>query len=170
MIKRSGKSWGIYTLLQVKMKLVTAKLHVSLKLNHVAFDSRLQGFLTILQYAITRSNVVCLFTKMNWGLLPPKSHDCLIYTEFASQERPSVSVCLKKSQGFYKKLTLKIKSYCIVSKTIPIVVTVKMLILFIQVDQMYPHWHEERSLPPYCPDLAISNISPNNKVNTNYNG
>jgi hypothetical protein len=25
-------------------------------------------------------------------------------------------------------------------------------------------------MPPYCPYLATCNISPNNKVNTNYNG
>jgi len=35
---------------------------------------------------------------------------------------------------------------------------------------MYQPWHKRCSLPPYCPYLATSNISPNNKVNANYNG
>jgi len=116
---------------------VTAKLHVSLNLSHAAFVCRLQGFLTVPRYAISRSDVVCLFTRINSGLRPPKSHDCLIYTGYASRERTSGDVCLKKSKGSYMKLTLKIESYCIVSITIPILVTVKTLILLIHVDQTY---------------------------------
>jgi len=119
------------------MEKVTAKLDISLKLNHAAFDCRLQGFPTIPQFAISRSDVVCLFTRINRGLRQPKSRDCLIYTAYASRERTSGDVCLKKSQGSYMKRTIKIKSYCIVSITIPILVMVKMLILLIQVDQTY---------------------------------
>jgi len=152
------------------MKSVTAKLHVSLKLSHAAFDCRLQGFLTVPQFAISRSNNISLFTRINSGFRPPKSNDCLIYTEYASRERTSGDVCLVKSQGSYMGLTLKIKSYFVVSITIPILVTVKMFISLIQVDQTYQPWHKRRSLPPYHPDLATSNILPNNKVNRNYNG
>jgi len=57
-----------------------------------------------------------------------------MYTGYASQERTSGDVSLKKSQGSYMKLRLKIESHCIVSVTIPILVTVKMVILLIQVD------------------------------------
>jgi len=35
---------------------------------------------------------------------------------------------------------------------------------------MYQPWHNLHSLPPYCPYLATSNISPYNKVNINYHG
>jgi len=35
---------------------------------------------------------------------------------------------------------------------------------------MYQPGHKRHSLHPYCPHLATSNISPNNKVNANYNG
>jgi len=35
---------------------------------------------------------------------------------------------------------------------------------------MYQPWHERCSLPPYCPYLATSNISPNNKVKANNHG
>jgi len=35
---------------------------------------------------------------------------------------------------------------------------------------MYRPGHKSHSLPPYCPYLVTSNISPNIKVNTNYNG
>jgi len=162
--KRSGNSWGIYTSLQVKMKYVTAMLHISLNLSHAAFQCRLQGFLTVPRYAISWSDVVCLSHGIKSGLRPLKSHHCLIYTGCSSRERTSCNVCLKKSQGSYKKLTLKIESYCIVSITIPFLVTVKTLILLIHVDQTYQPWHKRRSLPPYCPDLATSNISPNNIV------
>jgi len=41
---------------------------------------------------------------------------------------------------------------------------------FVRIDQTYQPWHKWRSLPPCGPFLATSNISPNNKVNTRYNG
>jgi len=41
---------------------------------------------------------------------------------------------------------------------------------FVLIDQTYQPWHKRRSLPPCGPYLATSNISPNNKVNTRYNG
>jgi len=76
----------------------------------------------------------------------------------------------QQSQGSYMTLRLKIDSYCIVSISIPIVVTVKTLILLIQVDQTYQCWYKRHSSPPYRPDLATSYISPKIKVNTNHNG
>jgi len=145
-------------------------LNDTIKLNHAAFDCRLQGFLTVPRFAISRSDVVCLFTRINSRFGPPKSQHCLISTGYALWERMSGNVCLKKSQGSYMELMLKIKSYCIVSITIPILVTIKTLILPIQVDQMYQPCHKRHCLPPYRPDLATSNVSPNNKGNTNYNG
>jgi len=41
---------------------------------------------------------------------------------------------------------------------------------FVQVDQTYQPWHKRCSLPPCGPYIATSNTSPNNKVNTRYNG
>ena len=41
---------------------------------------------------------------------------------------------------------------------------------FVLIDQTYQFWHKRCSLPPCGPCLATSNISPNNKVNTRYNG
>ena len=41
---------------------------------------------------------------------------------------------------------------------------------FVQVNQTYEPWHKWLSLPPCGSYLATSNISPNNKVNTWYNG
>jgi len=40
----------------------------------------------------------------------------------------------------------------------------------VQDELTYQPWHTRRSLPPYCPYLATSNISPKYKVNANYNG
>ena len=144
-------------------------MHIPLKLNHAAIDCRLQGFLTVPQFAISWSDVVCLSTRIVRGLWPPKSHDCLIYTGYSSRKRRPGDVCLQKLKRSYMKPMLKIELYCIVSPTIPILVTVKMLTLLIQFEQTYQPWHKRRSLPSYCPDLAISNILPNHKVNTNNN-
>jgi hypothetical protein len=88
---------GKYTLLHVKMEYVTTKLHFSLELDHAALDCRLQGFLPVPRFAISQSDVVCLFTRIKRGLWPPKSHDCLIYTCCAMQDRTSGQVGLKKS-------------------------------------------------------------------------
>ena len=41
---------------------------------------------------------------------------------------------------------------------------------FVLIDQTYQPWHTRRSFPPCGPNLATSNISPNNKVNTSFNG
>jgi len=41
---------------------------------------------------------------------------------------------------------------------------------FVRIDQTYQPWHKRRSLPPCGPFLPTSNILPNNKVNTRYNG
>ena len=41
---------------------------------------------------------------------------------------------------------------------------------FFLVNQTYEPWHKRLSFPPCGPYLATSNISPNNKVNTRYNG
>jgi len=41
---------------------------------------------------------------------------------------------------------------------------------FVWVDQTYEPWHKWLSLHPCGPYLASSNISPNDKVNTRYNG
>jgi len=67
-------------------------------------------------------------------------------------------------------LMLTIKSCCNVCPTIAVVLTVKSRFCFVQVEWTYQPWHKGRSLPPYCPYLATSNISPNNNVNANYNG
>jgi len=46
----------------------------------------------------------------------------------------------------------------------------KCRLWFVQVDQTYQPCHIQCSLPPYCPLLATSTISPNNIVNTICNG
>jgi len=74
-----------------------------------------------------------------------------------------------KFPGKYMKLTLTIESCCTDSLTIPTLVTVKARFGCVQDDLMYQPWHKRCSLPPYWPYLVISSISPNNKVNTNYN-
>ena len=40
----------------------------------------------------------------------------------------------------------------------------------VQIDHTYQPWHTRRRLPPCSPYLATSNISPNNNVDTRYNG
>jgi len=38
---------------------------------------------------------------------------------------------------------------------------------FVRIDQTYQPWYKRRTVPPCGPFLATSNISPNNKINTN---
>jgi len=61
------------------MEWVTANLHVLLKINHTEYSCRLQGFPTIPRFAVSLSNVVCLFTSINTGEQQPKSHVCKVY-------------------------------------------------------------------------------------------
>jgi hypothetical protein len=112
-------------------------LHISLQLRHAAFNCRLQRFLSVPQFATGWSDVVCLLTRVDYHLQPPKSHHCLIFQWNASQEWTSGEVCLKNSQGFEMKLTLKIESYNIVGITIPTLVTIKTLIVLIHLDQPF---------------------------------
>ena len=76
--KRSGKSWGIYSSPHVRMEYIAANLYFILKINPVAYGCKLQGFPTVPQFAISRSDDVCVFTGINWSVWQPKSHDCHI--------------------------------------------------------------------------------------------
>ena len=60
--KRSGKFWVIYRYLQGKIKWVTADLHVLFKLNPAVYSCNLQENSTVLRFAVSRSDVVWLFT------------------------------------------------------------------------------------------------------------
>ena len=46
----------------------------------------------------------------------------------------------------------------------------KRFFCIVLIDETYQPWHKRLSMPPCGPYLATSNISPNNKVNTRYNG
>jgi len=72
--QRSGKSWGIYSQLHVKIEWVTAKMHILLKKNPAVYSSRLQGFQLVLGFAVSRSNVVCVFSQIHCSEPQLKSH------------------------------------------------------------------------------------------------
>ena len=57
------------------MECVTANLHMLHKMNPGAYRCSLHGFPTVLRSAPSQSDVVCLFTGINRGVQPPKSHD-----------------------------------------------------------------------------------------------
>ena len=73
-MKRSGKSWGIYRYLQVKIESVTTNLLVLFKMNPAAYSCRLQGTPTVPRFAVSRTAVVCFFTGIYWGKRQQKSH------------------------------------------------------------------------------------------------
>jgi len=54
--KWSGKSWGIYSWLQVIMEWVTANMWVLLKMNPAAYGGMLQGIPSIPQFAVSWSD------------------------------------------------------------------------------------------------------------------
>jgi len=63
MITKSGKSWGIYSKLQVTMEWITVNLHVLLKFYAAGYCRKLQVIPTVLRFAVHQSNVVCLFVS-----------------------------------------------------------------------------------------------------------
>jgi len=65
--ERSGKFWGIYCQLQLKMEWVTANLHDLLKMNTAFYHGRLHGFPIFLRSALSQSDIVCLFTTRTRG-------------------------------------------------------------------------------------------------------
>jgi hypothetical protein len=82
-------------LFQVKMQLVTANLHVQLKINPGAESCRLQGCTAVLCCVVICSDLVCKLTGIDSDLQQLKSQVCLIYTENSLTERTSGEGCLK---------------------------------------------------------------------------
>jgi len=72
-MKRSGKSRGLYRYLQVQKQLVTAKLHVLFKLDPARYSCKSQGIPNVARIAVSQSNVVCLFTGIYCGERQQKS-------------------------------------------------------------------------------------------------
>jgi len=98
---------------------------VMLRMNPAEYGCKLQGFPTAPQVAKSRSDVVCLIKGINRGVRPPESPNRFISIGCCWRERTSADVCLKKSPGYYMKMTLTIMSCCTVSVTIPDLLTVK---------------------------------------------
>ena len=88
------------------MESVTPNLHNLLKMNHTAYSCRLRWFPTVLQFAASRSDVVCLITGINSGELFPKSQCCKIQKAHSSTERTSGVVHFKKRLCSYMKVLL----------------------------------------------------------------
>jgi len=99
--------------------------------NPAVYGCRLQGFQTDQRFAVSRSDIVYLFTGIYRCERHPKSHVCEMKTETSSTERTSVELFLNKLPGPYVKQTLKTKSYCTVSITIANLVMVKTQILLL---------------------------------------
>jgi hypothetical protein len=55
-----GKPCGLHSSLHVKMQYVAANIIVMLKMKPTEYGCKLQGFPTARQFAISRSDVVCL--------------------------------------------------------------------------------------------------------------
>jgi hypothetical protein len=127
--KRSGKFWGIYRHLQVKIESVTPNLHVLFKKNPAAHSCKLQGIPADPQCAVSLSDDMCLGTGIYCGERQMKSHAWYIWKGHSSTERTSGDVCLKTSPGSYMKHFLTINLWCMVSMTIPNDVRVKTQIL-----------------------------------------
>jgi len=61
MTRKSGKSWGIYSKLQVTMEWITVNLHILLKFYPAAYSCKLQVIPTVPRFAVSQTDVVCLF-------------------------------------------------------------------------------------------------------------
>jgi len=60
MITKSGKSWAIYSQVQVTMEWMTVNLHVLLKFYPAAYSCMLQVIPTVPQFAVSRPDIICL--------------------------------------------------------------------------------------------------------------
>jgi hypothetical protein len=100
-------------------------MFVILKMNHAVPNCKPQAFSPALRCAISQSDVVYLLTGINRGVRQPRSHDFKLYVGHCSRERTSADVCLKSFPGSYMKLTLTMKSCCMVGLTSPVLLTVK---------------------------------------------
>jgi len=107
------------------MESVPAKIILILRMNPAAYGWKLQWFPTAPWFAISRSDVICLIRGIYCGVRQPNLHDCHIWIGHCMREWMSADFCVKESQGYSMKVTLAIMSGCIVSLTIPIVLTVK---------------------------------------------
>jgi len=61
MIRKSGKSWRVYSKLQVTMEWMTVNLHIVLKFYPAAYSCELQVIPTVPGFAVSWSDVICLF-------------------------------------------------------------------------------------------------------------
>jgi len=68
---------------------------VMLKMNPAEYGCKLQRFPTAPQFAKSRSDGVCLVTRINCGVRPLESPNRYILIGCCSRERMSADVCLK---------------------------------------------------------------------------
>jgi len=152
------------------MEWATANFHFLLKMNPAASSYRLQGFQILAWFSVSWSTVECLYYIIYRGKREPKSHVCEMQPGDSVMEWMSGDVGFNKSPGYYMKLTLKTKSYCVFSIIIPNLVTVKTQILVCSC------WSNVLSLTQKTQIASISSISCNiqwlayHKVNSIYHG
>jgi hypothetical protein len=65
MITKIGKSWGIYSKLQITMEWMPVNLHVLINLLPSAYSYKLPVIPTVPQFAVSLSDAVCLFLCIN---------------------------------------------------------------------------------------------------------
>jgi len=147
------------------MVCIAGNLLVLHKMNPVAHGCQIHGLPTVLGFAPSRSNVVCLFTGIYHGDRMSKCCVGVWQPVHSSLERTSADVCLMKSMGSYMIQTLNIMSSCTVHIALPHVVMVKGRFCFVQVNYEYYSWHTRRSLPVCGTYVATSTISSINKAN-----
>jgi len=105
MITKSGKSCGIYSKLQVTRGWMTVNLHVLLKIYPAAYSCNLQVIPMFLQFAVSRSDVGCLFVC--WDRLKWTTADvlCLIDIKREFFDRKFVWWCLSQhNTGFLHEM------------------------------------------------------------------
>jgi hypothetical protein len=80
MITKSGMSWGIYRKLQVTRELLTVNLHILLKIHPAAYRCKLEVIPTVLVFAVSVSDNVCLFLSRDTLKWTTADIMCLIDT------------------------------------------------------------------------------------------
>jgi len=78
MITNSGKSWGIYSKLQVPMEWMTVNFHVLTKIYPPAYRWKLQVISTVRRFVVSRSNDVLLFVCRDTSRWMMADFSCLI--------------------------------------------------------------------------------------------
>jgi hypothetical protein len=173
MITKSGKSWGIYSKLQVTREWMTVNLHIVHKIHPAAYRYKLVVIPTVPQLAVIRSDHVWLFVCVQ-GYIQVNNSWYHVFDRYKKEILRRKGRLVMFVSTASRDLTWNRRWLSCHNVRLVLLFHLKWRskrrFWFLRVDQTYEPWHKKLGLRPRGPYLATSNITPNNKVNQRYNG